>query len=421
MKKLFNFLINKPIISLFIIIVIFFIPSAIVARPQSFSKLIVRTIGIDKIGDEYEVSVVAYIPRPTQTFSENFQVISAKGNSVYDSFTNISKLTGKTVALAESNLILVNDGVCEDGLLKTLDYFVREYSLENNTLLLNIQGSTSKEVLEITKKIAKDVSIFLQDIAEYNKNYILSSYIWIEELYAESLSPNGDIILSVIKLKENDGLGLESEQSQGSSSADSLESQSGGGTNSSSSNGKNKKLVNEGDAIVLKKGKKVMELSYNEIFSLFWGKDRMDFGVIELDNYNDKICSNAKVGLSIFDNKVKFKTKFEGEKPICEILIKPRLILSEISQDIITKDFLNETYHIDDEMLRKALDKKIGFDFSSILRKTIENDVDVLDVYEIFYTNNTKNFYKLLNNLENPDKYISEIEFRIKVETSIFD
>ena len=55
MKKVVKFLFERPILIIFIIIVIVFVPMMFVMQPQSQIKLIARTIGIDKVGDEIEI------------------------------------------------------------------------------------------------------------------------------------------------------------------------------------------------------------------------------------------------------------------------------------------------------------------------------------------------------------------------------
>ena len=84
MKKIFNFVKMHAIFILFCVICVVFLPNAVVAQPQSRTKLVVRAIGVDKKDSGYEVSAIVFIPKATQTFSENYQVVSGKGNSLSD-------------------------------------------------------------------------------------------------------------------------------------------------------------------------------------------------------------------------------------------------------------------------------------------------------------------------------------------------
>ena len=78
LKKIFNFLINRPIIVVFVLIIIFYVPSISVMQAQSVEKLIVRIIGIDKAGTDYEVTLLYFQPSTVQAFNDNFKTISVK-------------------------------------------------------------------------------------------------------------------------------------------------------------------------------------------------------------------------------------------------------------------------------------------------------------------------------------------------------
>ena len=398
-----------------------FISPAIAAKPQSADKLIVKNIGIDKLGDQYEVSMLAYIPQPAETFSENYQVFSAKGITVNDAIANVSKMVGKNTALADSNLIVVNKELCEYGMLASLDSLVREYSLGNNSNIFCTDSA--KEMMQVAQKIAKDIGISIQDIAEYNKEHILPAYNYLEEIYSASLSPNETILISFITLEKNEGLDLQNSLEENGQEGESSnpENQSSEEQSSNSENKDNKKIMNKGNAIVLKKGKKIMELDSKEVFDLSWGETFKDFGVVQLNNYSSNVFTNADISFYIFKNRAKIRTYFEGDLPVCEISIKPKLTLDEVEQEQLNIDFYRQTYHLGSHEILNALNTKIGKDFSKALQKMIENKCDIFDIYERFNANNTKNFKKFLRNFEEVDDFLSSVEFRINVKTTLVE
>lgn len=413
MKKVFNFIITKPIFCLFVVTVVLFIAPAIAATPQSFDKLIVKNIGIDKINDKYEVSLLAYIPKPAQTFSENYQIVSAKGITVNEAMLNIAKLTGKKVALAESNLIIVNRELCEYGVLSALDLLIREYSLGNNSNIFCTDNS--KEIIEAAKDIAQNVGISIQDIVEYNKEHVLPAYNYLEEIYAASFSSKV-VLMSFVTLEEE---GLDS---QTPSEEDNLDSDSPSSEETQSSQPeKKKRIANKGAVIILKNGKAFLELPFAEVFALAWGGNINDFGLVQLIDYNNEIFTDAKLSFFVFRNNAKIKTKFDGDLPVCEINISPRLVLDEVEQEQLNYDFYHRTYNLGSHGIIEDLNAKIGKDFSSILRKILENKCDIFDFYENFNANHTKKFQKFLKDFEEVDDFLTKIEVRINVSSTLIE
>lgn len=422
MKRIYNFIMCKPILIILAIISIVFLPSVISAEPQGFSRLIVRCIGIDKVGEEYELSALSYVPQSATTFSENFQIFSTKGDSLFKAVSNLSKLVGKDVELSHSNLILVNNELCEYGIIAPLDYLIREYSLGNNSLIFSTGDVSAKEVLEFSKSIAKKKGIKLQDLGNYVNDNIFAPSYCLERIFAETLSPNKITILAKLTLEEDEGIENEMDQSSsnGGESGE-TEGSSGSSNSSDSSLQTDKKLINTGDNIIFKEGKKIFELTYEEMFDYSWGKDRNFFGTFELRDYSDNIFTNSDITFFIFKSTVKLKTKFENGTPICDISINPELMLNEVNQESINQQFYPKTLHLDSSQIIKNINKKIGMDFSKVFKKTLGYNIDLLDVYDIFYSNNNKDFKAYLATLEDEDDYISRIEFRINVEAKIIE
>ena len=68
MKKIFNKLIKNPMLFIFIIILIFYAPIAIYSPGESRNRGVVTAVGIDKVDDMYELSLLTFIPTVNQSF-----------------------------------------------------------------------------------------------------------------------------------------------------------------------------------------------------------------------------------------------------------------------------------------------------------------------------------------------------------------
>ena len=170
MKKLFNFLKNHPIYCLIIIICVVFLPGAIIAKPQAESKLIIRALGIDKSGDEYQVSAIAFLPKASQSFQENYKIVEGKGRTLYDAVSAAAKETGKDIGLAHTGIVFVNDEICQEGLVESIDFLVRDYSLGNDTYVVYVPEST-KELVEAVDWCAVLLPIIFHWFKQAYKRY----------------------------------------------------------------------------------------------------------------------------------------------------------------------------------------------------------------------------------------------------------
>jgi hypothetical protein len=419
MKKIFKFIIYRPIICLLIFIILVFIPPAIAEHPQSFKKLIIHGAAIDKIGDEFEVTVIGFIPRATQVFNENYKVISAKEESLYTALRKIGDLSGRVITLTQSNLIFVNNELCESGLIPTLDYLTREYSLGNNSIVINSGESSAKDVLIAANTLSLSTGLPIEDIADFNETKLAPIKVNLEKVFSETFSPSKCSLLNIITLKEEgDGLNITSDNS--SSGANSSESNEGGGSGGqgSQSNIQNKKIVNDTSAVVLKAGRKIMNLSPEESKSLRWARHENNYGDLFIKNFTDKNFTNSDLAFTVLKNDVQFKAKFKGSKPICEIVINPKLFLVEVNQTKLDRGIYVSTETKATPEMDRAIKFEIGQSLASILSKLRDNNVDLLSIYELFDSNKTTQFRNYLKSLDNEDDYLAGIDIEITVNPS---
>ena len=224
MKKLFNFLKNHPIYCLIIVICVVFLPGAIIAKPQAESKLIIRALGIDKAGDEYQVSAIAFLPKASQSFQENYKIVEGKGRTLYDAVSAAAKETGKDIGLAHTGIVFVNDEICREGLVEAIDFLVRDYSLGNDTYVVYVPEST-KELVEAAHNLAMSSGIHLGDVAGYDERKVVHGESNIESIYDSAYSPSKCSLMTVMEMSEEEGI----EPGGGQSAGGTGEEQSGGG------------------------------------------------------------------------------------------------------------------------------------------------------------------------------------------------
>ena len=132
---------NKILLVILLLFIVMF-PVTISLPQQSRSENIVTAIGIDKNGEEYEVSLQYLIPYAGS--SENaLKCASMKGKSVGEAIEKFNLDFGKVSGFAHCRVIVFNNEASDEGLNGALDYLQRIKTNTNNIFLVSTPISYS--------------------------------------------------------------------------------------------------------------------------------------------------------------------------------------------------------------------------------------------------------------------------------------
>lgn len=388
---------------IFIVLVVFMIPA--IYSPSEFSqKAIVSAMGIDKSGDEYEVSFLLVIPNATpNAVSDSVEIVSAKGKSVAEAIHSISLNIGKIVGLAHCDSIVVSDEVLQEDLQKHLDYLNRSSELTKNAMIINTPKS-SKEVLQTTVSTKTVPSLELSSVVEYNREYTFHTNASIDAFYTEYFMPSKVTLVPVVEVEEN---------KQQSSSSDSGGSSSGEGGQSEKSD---KKLSCKGDICVIKEGKKVATLTGNELIAYSVLNPDTSRGFVYLQDVNIDDETTADVTLEIRRKDVSKKASFENGKPKLTYKGKVLFRLVEVVADdpdlqIIDKVSTKLTDAIQDEFLAEVIK-----DLEMVHQSAIASNADLFLADNVFSAFKAKEWQKYKNNLTNEQDFIKDLQFEVDID-----
>ena len=102
-------------------IVIFLLPTTLYMPSQAQSRAIVTAIGIDRVDDEYEVTLAIITPKNSGQVAGGNMVDSGKGNSVSVAMQNLSINLGKVIGLQHCSFIIISDEVFSEDITGVLD------------------------------------------------------------------------------------------------------------------------------------------------------------------------------------------------------------------------------------------------------------------------------------------------------------
>ena len=211
-----------------------------------FRIAIVTAIGLDKSEEnqeEIELSLLTFVPVAEQTFTEKYKVVKASGESVSEALNFAGLHFGREVGLSHVKTLVINEDLFEDNITLEMDYLARNKSLALSTTLICTDAKAS-EFLEAVQSLDSESSIKLDDLIQFNNDYIYSEESTIEMFYKGLYNPSRTAIVSFISLDSEDMEGFT--VTDGESSGSSEQNQNG----SSSQSGTKKQIVNDGDSIL---------------------------------------------------------------------------------------------------------------------------------------------------------------------------
>lgn len=407
MKKLKSiFSPRKFMLWVFVIILIITAPE--ITKPaMSKTEAIVTMMSIDKVEDEIKVATVVLTPSSDK--NTNYEVYIGAGETVGEAVENLSLSLGKSIGFAQCEIMAFGENIVKDGIISSLDFLTRTRKVGRNALLINFSGEIDKFQQAIVN-LNIEKSLPLEDILDFDKRYIPNEDSNIHSFYKGYFSEISLGIMPKIQLlteKQNNTLELDSGSTGGGNSSD-----------PGSGSGENKKeyILNDGTVSVFKHGKKSFELTPDNMKNLNLLYNNKQEGTLKIENVNDNLYNDANVVLNIHNKQLKFTPKFVNDKPVFEIEIKLLVMVEEVDEENQTKKFLKRNKDFLTNTLIEKTKNTVKEKAESIINHCIENEADLIGVYENFYRLKYKDFKKYFD--EKKEKYLNDIEYKISVKVS---
>ena len=417
MQKYLKNLIRKPIILIFIFILIFQFPVSLLREPDSQRRLIITALGIDKSDEEYEVSALCFIPIATTNYQKNYKVISAKDELFVNAVQKLGIYAGKITSLPHTSIVVVSEEIQKEGLSKCLDHLVRTNNLGNDTVLVGTDV-TAKEILECSYQLDISSNLSLRNLLSYNFEYIYGNRSNIESFYRGYFSPTKTSMLGFVKMNENDGVGPDnSDQNSQDSTGVSVALLPVQNSNNQSNN--NKKILNDGSACVFKEGKLKLVLNSEIIKYYNWFEPHSNKAILQIENYTDDRFKNATISFQIEQKPVIYQSNFNSDIPEMTYIIDFIMTLDEVNQEKYVENDYNLSQSLFTKKMEEMIQNKIKNDFSILMNILRENQIDILRVYKTFESQNKEKFLEFLDTLEDKQDYLRYINFHVISNVSV--
>lgn len=353
---------------------------------------ITSAIGIDKKGDEYEVSIQVMNTQKqgsdgsTSGSQPKFITYKEKGKTLQRAFRNIVLESPRRLYANHISLLVISEEVAKEGLSDVLDLLFRDSESRKQFSVLISKNSTSYDVLEILTPLetlnAKNItdsiiadSQFLGVSEQINYEMLMDSYLNSKK---EIVLPTIEVIGSIKEGEKTDNLQESSPET---------------------------KVLLSGYSI-FKNDKLIGYLDNENSINLGFVRNKIENTIIDYkcskENYMAIELVNSKTSLEAKKNKLEVTLKIEGQGNI-----------NEINCDLdITK---NKTISSLEKKINKKLENEIK-DTVKLINKKYNSDVYGFE--DLFYKNNPT-FYKKMKK-KHGDEFINEIDFKVEANIKLF-
>lgn len=428
MQKLKNFFkktFKTPMLIVFTLICLMFLPNAINLKSVGFRSAIVVALGIDTTPDnKIKVDAVVNIPSLDESLSENSKVISAQGETINDGLSNLTTHYGRAMRLGHIKFILISQELAKKDLPNILDRLVRSYSIRNTVQLLMSKNQVS-EVFDFAIKMETQSSVKVSEIIGHQQEYSTTNLDSnVDSFYKGYLSKSKISKLNCISLvnKADEGIGNsqeigEKEQSQqgGEGITESTSSQKNNSGSGEQGN-KEKYISNVGEIALFYNGKlqKIIPIDVVEGINWIEGTHLPKKLFVQLKDDND--LNNAKVFFHLVKKNVVLDSFFYKNKPVLSASIRLSIDTDEITNSNkivpITQDYI-------DIQIKDAIANEIRSQVCKSVNYAKENNFDLFELNDIFYLNNYKEYMKYIENNRTKENLIEDTLINVEVSVKI--
>ena len=422
MKKFIKKMLNKPMLFVFLVVLILYAPIALLMPADTSLRAIVTRIGIDSSPEGVEVSAVVFVPTPNTNYTENYKLFSAEAENVALAFQKISRYAGKKIALNLAEMIVVNEEISNGDLAETLDSLTRSTDILNNVSLI-CTNESAKDFLNATLNLNSASDLNVEELIHYSQDKVYNTESNIESFYQGYFSPQKISMLGYIELAS----GTSGITTSGGSSAS---GSSGGGENSGASSGESsggegssgkesKTLLNEGRIAVYKDGTLNVVLTPEQLKGLNWLNPRCNESYLTVYNVTDEVFTNATITFKLLRKKLNINVYFVNDIPVFEGNLSLIMEVDQVKQENLDFDIMQPELSVISPELRNKVNMQAKKEFKVAQDLMIENKLDLVHVYDYFKAFHPKKFERFLNSLYDQSNFLEGVIFKLKITPHI--
>jgi len=333
---------------------------------------IVVAIGVEKVDDEFEISVQVVEPSEvsaTQPSTNRTPVTTyhAKGSSIFEAVRSLTILTPRKLYLAHVQMMIIGEELSQQGVSDALDFFARDHAIRNDFYIVVSSETTPKQVLETLTSLEKVPANKMHNSIEVSeREWASTSAVQLDELIKNLSNKGNNTVLSTITIQGKTELGTNQ------SNVENVDTPA--------------KLQYSGLA-VFKQDKLIGLLTEEESKGYNYLKDKVK-STIETISCPD----GRKLSTEVIDAKTKVKGKIKNGIPSIDVSVRVNQNVAEVDCNIdLTKI---ETINLLDKETSKLIKENIMNTLDTLQK---EFKADVLGYSEALHRADYKEWNKIKN------------------------
>ncbi|HEX3032337.1 MAG TPA: Ger(x)C family spore germination protein [Bacillota bacterium] len=284
----------------------------------------------------YEMTVEIVEMQGQQASKTVAKRISGTGETLFDAIRNIISLSGKKVYWSHCKVLILNQRLLLDDVVKILDWFNRDSETRADIHIFVSQQQTAKEILDARGTTNEVVAFQLDDVMRSEKSLskapstMISDFI--VELGGEGIAP----IVPVVRLAKTDS----------------------------------QTTLQVWGTALFNEDRLAQFLNGEDSKPFLMVRDLLKGGVLVHETVGPK--GKVKMALEIFKCKTKMKSQLEGGKPTIKLETTLDIALDDVAGEL---DITNEK---DTKKLERELEEQMNKRISQLVKKVQETcDSDV--------------------------------------------
>lgn len=395
---------------------------------------IVSATEINKIGDEYQVSVQAINPQaPDKTTNSQapFIIYTGTGKTIQEAYRSITLSASRFMYSNHLDLLIINEKIAKENISDLIDYYIRNPGIRNEFYVLI---SKDDNILSITTPIDEISSASIKESIENNyKYYGVSSRTTFSEFVNMNLNPNQEIVLPTIELVKdtptedkniNESKDNNEDVNANKDKDNNDNNDKNKSNNSEDKNNKSNQEENESDGTSNKNTEKTeVKDKYllggyaifknNKLVGYLNNKESINYNILTNNIKNTIITyecyKNKYLAVEITDSNSSIKTKN-----------------NKVSININLKGNINES-HCNIDITKNKNIKKISHEIEEKLNKEITNDIlnvrdnyhtDIYKFKDIIYKHDYSYYQKIKNNY---DEAYQNLDISVKTNIQLVE
>lgn len=366
---------------------------------------IVGATEINKIDDNYQVTVQAINPQaPDKTTNPQapFVIYTGTGKTIQEAYRSITLTSSRFLYSNHLQLLIINEKVAKEDISSIIDYYIRNPGIRTEFYILI---GKDDNILSITTPIDEIPSASIKESIENNyKYYGVTSRVTFSEFVDMNLNPNLEIVLPSIELTKDIPTKDKDEQKDEKSNEENDESSQDetSNKNTESTEAKSKYLLS-GYAI-FKDSHLIGYLNNEESIHYNILNNNIKNTIITYECDKNKYLAieviDSNSSIKIKNNKVEITINLEGNinEAHCNIDIKKSENISKISKEI-----------------EKKLNKEITDNILNI-RTTYKSDI--FKFKDIIYKHDYNYYQKIKNNY---DEAYQNLNISVKTNVNLIE